>query len=284
MSKSTHHSFDISLAKKFGIEAAIIIHHFQHWINHNRACGKNFRDGKTWSYQTRKEISSWFAYLSPHQVRRITDKLVKEGVLIKGNYNKRANDDTIWYAFVDEDKYLEEIDPISDGRSASQKRKRVDEFVSRVDESATPLPDTKTDTLPSSSKKDIAQTAKAASQRADISYSRETGQFEGITQEDLQSWVTAYSSVNISQQIAKAIEWLKSNPSKANKRLWRKFLTSWLDRANEKAENQAAYRSNNTQTNEARRASQLNNANEGKGDSPTSKIKIIRTTNAMDSK
>jgi hypothetical protein len=157
MSKSTHHSFDVSLAAQFGTEPAIIIHHFQHWINHNKSSGKNYRDGRTWSFQTRSEIANWFVYLSPHQVRRITDKLVTLGILIKGNYNKKGNDDTIWYAFVDEEKYVTNVEenragksanPNDDrvGKSANPNDDRVGKSASLVGKSATPLPDTKTDT------------------------------------------------------------------------------------------------------------------------------------------
>jgi len=275
MTKSTHHSFDVMLAARFGIEAAIIIHHFQHWINHNKASSKNFRDGRTWSYQTRKSIAAWFPYLSPHQVRRITDKLVKTGVLIKGNYNKKGNDDTIWYAFVDEEKYTTSAEENPVGKSANPNGNRVDESANQAGKSATPLPDTKTDTKPK--KKNIAQSAIAASQSADFSYSRESGKFEGITQEDLSDWKEAYPYIDIGKEMIKAAQWLKSNPSRANKRLWRKFVVGWLSRSNDKEENKAAYQS---MGNQARRPSQLNNENEGKDKSSVPKSRILVSNNS----
>jgi hypothetical protein len=128
MSKSTHHSFDIQLATEYGIEEAIIIHHFQHWINHNKTLGKNFINGRTWSYQTRKEIAAWFPYLTEKQVRTITDNLEEKGVLIKGNFNKKGFDKTIWYAFKNEKMFT----IAQTGNGAAQTGK--------------PIPDTKTDT------------------------------------------------------------------------------------------------------------------------------------------
>ena len=35
MLSSEHHSFDVYLAAEYGIQEAIMIHHFQHWIGVN---------------------------------------------------------------------------------------------------------------------------------------------------------------------------------------------------------------------------------------------------------
>lgn len=100
-----NHSFDINLATEYGVQSAIIIHHFQHWVMVNKRLNRNFIDGRTWSYQTLKEIAANFPYLSVKQIERIITKLVDLKVLIKGNYNKSAYDRTIWYAFADEEKF-----------------------------------------------------------------------------------------------------------------------------------------------------------------------------------
>lgn len=99
---SQHHSFDIAIAAMFGVECAILIHHFQHWIRINRSCNRNVHEGRCWTYQTRKSIRAHFPYWKEDEVRRLTDKLVEQGVLIKGNHNKSQMDRTIWYAFSNE--------------------------------------------------------------------------------------------------------------------------------------------------------------------------------------
>ena len=53
--------------------------------------------------------------------------------------------------------------------------------------------------------------------------------FERITEEDKASWAEAYPAVAIKQELEKANQWLLSNPKKAKKRLWRKFITNWLN-------------------------------------------------------
>lgn len=66
-------------------------------------------------------------------------------------------------------------------------------------------------------------------------------QFVGITENDRQQWKTIYSHIVLDVELARATEWVKANPSRSNKKLWRKFLTTWFGKANEKAENKKAY-------------------------------------------
>lgn len=66
-----------------------------------------------------------------------------------------------------------------------------------------------------------------------IAWSSSDG-WTGITQNDYDEWRKAYPACDVTQQLARMTEWLKSNPSKAHKKLWRKFLTSWLSRSQER--------------------------------------------------
>lgn len=102
MITSMHHSFDIHLAAEYGIEGALLIHHFQHWIMVNKRLNQNLFDGRTWTYQTLAEIAAHFPYLSTPQVKRTIQKLCDKEVLVKGNYNKNSHNRTVWYAFKDE--------------------------------------------------------------------------------------------------------------------------------------------------------------------------------------
>lgn len=95
--------------------------------------------------------------------------------------------------------------------------------------------------------KNIAQsrTSCGREQRLDFFFSQDTGHFEEISLKDKNDWKIAFPSIDVGKEVVKAEQWLKANPSKAKKKLWRKFLVGWFTRANDKAENQAAYRSNN---------------------------------------
>lgn len=107
---SQHHSFDIALASQYGLECAILIHHFQHWIRINRGAKRNIKENRCWTYQTRKEIKLHFPYWTFEQVRYLCERLVKMGVLITGNFNKNKIDKTLWYAFVDEKAFHVDAD------------------------------------------------------------------------------------------------------------------------------------------------------------------------------
>jgi hypothetical protein len=106
---SQHHSFDILLAFQHGIEEAILIHHFQHWIRYNKKLCRNFLEGRTWTYQTYNEIAAHFPYLSPDKVRYAIKNLINKKILISGNFNTREGDNTKWFAFEEEDKFIGEV-------------------------------------------------------------------------------------------------------------------------------------------------------------------------------
>lgn len=133
---SMHHSFDIHLAQTYGMKEAIIIHHFQHWIRINKKLGRNEFEGRTWSYQTVKEIAAHFLYMTESEIYETIEKLCRgkgrrakhqqfEPVLVKGNFNKSKYDQTTWYAFVDEEKFgiLAQAKILDFG--ASQDRKKL---------------------------------------------------------------------------------------------------------------------------------------------------------------
>lgn len=104
------HSFEVQHAKEYGLAEAVLIKNFKFWIEHNIDQKYNFKDGRTWTYISLKELAKNFEYLSEKQVRTAIDHLVADGVLMKGNYNKLAIDKTLWYSFVDEKKFIKPYD------------------------------------------------------------------------------------------------------------------------------------------------------------------------------
>jgi hypothetical protein len=148
---SPNHSFSVDFASIYGVHEAILIHHFQHWIRHNKATGRNQHDGKTWSYQKLEDIAAHFPYLSKSEVfelierlcigkgrRSKKDSLDFDPVLVKGNYNNSPYDKTTWYAFVNEEKFA----------ILAQAKIVIAPSQNRDCPEPTPIPDTKTDTKP----------------------------------------------------------------------------------------------------------------------------------------
>ncbi len=132
------HAFSVEFAEKYGIECAIIIHHMQFWIEQNQALGRNFHDGRTWMYQTQKEIAACYPYWSEDTIYRLMKKLVEQEVLIKGNYNKTKFDQTCWYAFKNEEIFTV---PRKRGNEATTPQ-------NPVQPTAVPIPDTNPDAYP----------------------------------------------------------------------------------------------------------------------------------------
>ena len=63
----------------------------------------------------------------------------------------------------------------------------------------------------------------------EISWSS-AGGWKNISEDDIKQWDVAYPNAHVTQQIEAMNQWLISNPSKAKKKLWRKFVTNWLAR------------------------------------------------------
>ena len=100
------HSFDIEVAKEYGVLEAVIIKNFQYWILKNIANRKNFMDGRYWTYNSLSALCELFPYVSSRQIRYAIDNLIEKGVFIKGCFNEDKRDRTIWFSFADFGKWI----------------------------------------------------------------------------------------------------------------------------------------------------------------------------------
>lgn len=103
------HGFDTGYAIAYGVEEAIMIRNFQHFIIANANRGHNFHEGRFWTYDRLADFPGHFPYWTIKQIRRILDSLVKQGVIIKGEFNQNWSMRTQWYAFKDQDKFIKNI-------------------------------------------------------------------------------------------------------------------------------------------------------------------------------
>lgn len=93
-----NHSFDVDIAVKYGVNAAILLENIAFWCEHNRANGRHFHDGYYWTYNSVSAFQELFPYMGLRQIRTAISKLIDAGLLIKGEYNEDARDRTGWYA------------------------------------------------------------------------------------------------------------------------------------------------------------------------------------------
>lgn len=92
------HMFDTEIATRYGVNAAVLFQNIAFWCNHSRANGTNYHDGLYWTYNSVKAFQELFPYLGKSQISSALQKLLDEGLIVKGNYNKVAYDRTAWYA------------------------------------------------------------------------------------------------------------------------------------------------------------------------------------------
>lgn len=95
------HSFKLELAVDFSIELAIILDNLYFWISKNRASGRNYHDGRYWTYNSHRAFAEIFPYWNRYKISRILKQGVEEGLVVVGNYNKSPYDRTSWYSLTD---------------------------------------------------------------------------------------------------------------------------------------------------------------------------------------
>lgn len=95
------HSFDIEIAKKYGVHSAIILNNLLFWIKKNIANEEHIYDNNCWTYNTRKAFNELFPYMTERQINYALDKLIEDGIIVTGNYNEDKRDRTLWYAITE---------------------------------------------------------------------------------------------------------------------------------------------------------------------------------------
>jgi len=139
---SMHHSFDISIAEKFGVNVAIFLNNIAFWIIKNQANNKHFHDGRHWTYNSREAFTKIFPYWTVDQIKTIVQKCVEHDLIIKGDYNTNAYDRTNWYALSDKSCKLLNI---LTGENSPRDRAKVP---NSLGENTQPIPDINTDNKP----------------------------------------------------------------------------------------------------------------------------------------
>ena len=109
------HSFEYSLAVKYGVPEALLLNYFRYWVcrNEEKQDAEKFREGRYWVYDSTRELTRKHEYWDRKVWLRALDHLVNEGMLLKGNFNKLKWDRTCWYTL--SDKAFQEIEEAEGG-------------------------------------------------------------------------------------------------------------------------------------------------------------------------
>lgn len=137
-----HHSFDIKIAKQFGVNIAIFLNNMYYWIQKNQSANKHYHDGRFWTYNSAEAFAILFDYWTEKQVRTIIANCIEAGLIVKGNYNNSAYDRTSWYAFTDFGHEIVQLPICPNGKMDFNKRENG------FPESVRPIPNINTNIKP----------------------------------------------------------------------------------------------------------------------------------------
>lgn len=104
------HHFNIQVAEKLGVNAAIMAANVQFWCAKNEAneSKKHFHAGRYWTYNSVAALDKLFPYLTREQIRYALKKCVDDGLLVSGNFNREKRDRTKWYSYNGEQWWTEQ--------------------------------------------------------------------------------------------------------------------------------------------------------------------------------
>ena len=95
------YTFSAPMAEKYGVDGAVMLQNIIFWVNHNRANGRNFYDGRYWTYNSINAFKLQFPFWTPRQIDRILKRLEEQGAIVTGSYNDNPWDHTKWFALSD---------------------------------------------------------------------------------------------------------------------------------------------------------------------------------------
>jgi len=83
-----NHSFNVEIAKQYGIEKAVILENFYFWIKKNQANKKNMHDGKAYTFNTASAFAELFPYIKERQIAKLLREMESEDdLLLSGQFN-----------------------------------------------------------------------------------------------------------------------------------------------------------------------------------------------------
>lgn len=96
-----NHTFNVEIAKIYGLKEAVIIDGLRRWIGKNEANKRCYYDGVYWVRGSAPTFVQLFPFMTASQIRRALKSLSDKEAVIKGNYNKSSYDKTAWYSLSD---------------------------------------------------------------------------------------------------------------------------------------------------------------------------------------
>ena len=75
------HSFNVNVAKKVGVNKAILLQYIEFWVDKNKANKVLIYEGKAWVYHTASGFEEIFSYMKANTIAKYLVELEKERYL-----------------------------------------------------------------------------------------------------------------------------------------------------------------------------------------------------------
>lgn len=95
------HSFNVEIAREYGIPSAILLNQIVACIRDNERTGANRLDGKTWACQSARDLADRLPYFSSQIIKRTLAYMVQSGLLERGTHQEKSMNHTAWYTLTD---------------------------------------------------------------------------------------------------------------------------------------------------------------------------------------
>lgn len=95
------HYFDVEVARRCGVNAAILLSDIQYWCERSKGDPAHLREGRVWMWSSWQGFAERHPYLTVRQIRYALGRLIAEEVVLTAQYSDRALDRTIWYSPAD---------------------------------------------------------------------------------------------------------------------------------------------------------------------------------------
>jgi len=93
------HALNTNIAQRYGVNAALVAQYIWEEIGKNEFADRDSYAGKTWMRSSQMMFTAVLPYLSKNMVRRALERLMRQGVIIRGEFSESCFDRTSWYAF-----------------------------------------------------------------------------------------------------------------------------------------------------------------------------------------
>jgi len=183
------------LAEAIGLNEAIVLQQIHYWIIMNKEAGRNFEEGRYWTYNSINQWEKQFPFWSKSTIRRTITSLEGQGLIVTANYNKLKIDRTKWYS-IDYEKLNEVLGEAKNPETPPRCQNEQMELVKMNK----PLPETsepetnKKNKVKGSSPKNRERTSPASFEKFKNRIQEQISPFEKITLDLMELFVREYEN------------------------------------------------------------------------------------------